>query len=151
MVAGVETVQPIVVEQEIFIQASIEIAFASLLEELGPANESHTGTPMPMVLEAKPGGRWLRDLGNDSGHLWGFVQVIKPPFLLEISGPLFMSYPCINHVQYRLTQEVAGTRLKLIHRGFGEITQVHREGVVQGWSHYLNRTKRNAERRQPNQ
>ena len=41
---------------------------------------------MPFKLEAWPGGRWFRDLGNNAGHLWGHVRVIKPPALLEISG-----------------------------------------------------------------
>ncbi len=136
----------LVIEKEISISAPLEVAFAALLEELGPANESHDGTPMPMVLEAQPGGRWWRDLGHNSGHLWGVVQVIKPPNLLEIYGPLFMSYPCMNHVQYRLTVDGTLTKLKLVHRGFGEISQVHLETVSQGWSHYLHRIKCNAER-----
>lgn len=134
-----------VVEQEIVIAAPIAIAFEALLEEMGPANETHDGTPMPMVLEAYPGGRWFRDLGNNAGHLWGFVQVIKPPTLLEIAGPLFMSYPFLNHVQYRLTAEGIGTRLKLTHRGLGEILPAHREGVVPGWRHYLERVKKGSE------
>ncbi len=32
---------------------------------------------MPMKLEAWPGGRWFRDLGDGNGHLWGHVQAIK--------------------------------------------------------------------------
>src|SRR4051794_28377166 len=99
-----ETIQTLCVEKEVHIAALIETAFEALLEELGPGNEI-PGAPMPMVLEAWPGGRWFRDLGKNSGHLWGHVQVIKPPSLLEISGPLFMSYAAANHVQYRLTAE----------------------------------------------
>ena len=70
-------------------------------------------TPMPMVLEEWPGGRWFRDLGNGQGHLWGFVQVIKPPTLIEIQGPLFMSYAVAGHVQMRLTQISDRTTLVL--------------------------------------
>ena len=72
-------------------QASIETTFASLVTQLGRQNETPDGKPMPMILETKPGGRWYRDLGGDNGHLWGFVQSIKRPSLLEIWGPLFMS------------------------------------------------------------
>ena len=50
---------------------------------------------MPMKIEPWPGGRWYRDLGNDNGHFWGHVQAIKQPTLLEIYGPLFMSYPLL--------------------------------------------------------
>lgn len=66
---------------------------------------------MPMVLEEWPGGRWFRDLGNGQGHLWGFVQVIKPPTLIEIQGPMFMSYAAAGHLQLRLTQIPGGTEL----------------------------------------
>ena len=140
-----DSIQSLCVEQEILIAAPIDIAFESLLEEIGPANEIPGGHPMPMVLEAWPGGRWFRDLGQGAGHLWGHVQVIKPPSLLEISGPLFMSYPAANHVQYRLIAEGLGTRLKLVHRGIGEIPAEHREGVVVGWSYGLERIRAIAE------
>ena len=43
--------------------------------------------------------------GHKYGHLWGHVQVIKSPALLELVGPMPMSFPAVNHVQYRLTAE----------------------------------------------
>ena len=84
-------------------------AFRALLRRFSTDSAEPNGKPMPMVLEQWPGGRWFRDLGNGQGHLWGFVQVIKPPTLIEIHGPLFMSYAVAGHVQFRMTQ-VAGTR-----------------------------------------
>lgn len=140
-----EPLQTLLIEKEISIGAPLEIAFEALLEELGPASEKLDGSPMPMVIEPWPGGRWFRDLGNQSGHFWGHVQVIKPPTILEIAGPLFMSYPCINHVQYRLSADGLGTKLTLIHRGFGDIAPEHREGVDQGWGYKANRVKQLAE------
>ena len=150
MVATVtsEVIQSLRVEREVFIAAPLDLAFESLLEELGPASELPNAAPMPMVLEAWPGGRWFRDLGNNAGHFWGHVQVIKPPALLEIAGPLFMSFPGVNHLQYRLTAEAAGTKLKLIHRAFGEIPDEVREGVSDGWNAKLNRVRQLAETRQ---
>ena len=68
-------------------RASIEVTFAALLDHLGPYNETQVDRPMPMKLEAWPGGRWYRDLGDNSGHYWGAVQAIKKPTLLEICGP----------------------------------------------------------------
>ena len=148
MVASImnEGIQSLRVEKEIFIGAPLDIAFESLLEELGPACE-FPGTPMPMVIEAWPGGRWFRDLGNQSGHFWGHVQVIKPPALLEICGPFFMSFPGVNHLQYRLIAEGTGTKLKLVHRGFGEIPAEVREGVDEGWGSSLDRVLKIAESR----
>ena len=56
------------VTQEIHVKASLEATFAALLEELGPASSHPDGTPMLMKLEAWPGGRWYRDLGDGNGN-----------------------------------------------------------------------------------
>lgn len=135
------------IQRDISIAASLDATFAALLEELGPGSQMLDGTPYPLKLEAWPGGRWFRDLGKNTGHFWGHVQVIKPPTLLELRGPMFMSYPAVNFVQYRLTQEGAGTRLAIVHRAMGLITPEHREGVGQGWGHKLERTRQLAEKR----
>ena len=143
-----DSIQTLRVEKDIYIAAPLDIAFEAILEELGPANEIPGGHPMPMVIEAWPGGRWFRDLGNNTGHLWGHVQVIKPPTLLEITGPLFMSYACANHVQYRLVADGVGTKLMFTHRAIGEIADDHRKGVNEGWSHFMDRIQKNAEAKQ---
>jgi uncharacterized protein YndB with AHSA1/START domain len=67
--------------------------------------------------------------------------VIKPPTLLELCGPMFMSYPVASHVQFRLTEVGGGTRLVVVHRAMGEILPEHREGVTMGWQHILSRVK----------
>lgn len=128
------------------IAAPPEIAFEAILAELGPEGEMPGGQPFPMKLEPWPGGRWYRDLGGDTGHLWAHVQVIKPPTLLELCGPMFISYPATNHVQYRLTPEGAGTVLKLTHRAFGYLPKGHIEGVDEGWSYGLQRIREIATR-----
>jgi hypothetical protein len=134
-----QEIQTINISREIEIAAPIEIAFEAMLEEIGPGGEMPGGKPFPMVIEQWPGGRWYRDLGNNAGHLWGHVQVIKPPTLLELSGPMFMSFPGINHVQYRLTTDGKGTRLSFTHRAMGPIPEEVREGVSQGWDYGLGR------------
>src|SRR5262249_7252478 len=93
------------VTHEIHVKAPIDVTFEALLEQIGPENQHSDGSPMPMKIEAWPGGRWYRDLGDGNGHLWAHVQSIKRPTLLEFSGPLFMSYPASNNVQYRLSEE----------------------------------------------
>ncbi|MDB5353901.1 MAG: hypothetical protein JWN24_354 [Phycisphaerales bacterium] len=136
-----QSIQTLNVVKETEIAAPIDIAFEALLAELGPGSELPDGKPFPMKLEPWPGGRLFRDLGNNAGHFWGHVQVIKPPTLLEICGPLFMSYPAVSHLQYRLTAEGEITRLKLTHRAFGEIPREHAEGVHKGWDHALKRIR----------
>lgn len=127
------------VDQAIEIAAPIDQVYDGLLARLTSNNVRPDGVPMPMVLEARPGGRWFRDLGEDTGHLWGFVQVIKPPALLEINGPMFMSYPVAGHVQFRLEPTDTGTRLSLRHRAFGLVEEEHTQGAAAGWSSLLER------------
>jgi hypothetical protein len=134
-----QEIQTISILREIEIAAPLDVAFEAMLEEIGPGGEMPGGKPFPMVIEPWPGGRWYRDLGDNSGHLWGHVQVIKPPTLLELCGPMFMSFPGINHVQYRLTADGDGTRLKFTHRAMGPIPEEVREGVGEGWDYGLRR------------
>ena len=103
-----------------------------------------------MVLEPWPGGRWYRDLGNGNGHFWANVQAIKKPTLLEFAGPLMMSHPVANNVQYRLSEEPGGTLIKFRHLALGLIEDDHRKGVVKGWSTIHARVKAAAERGKPN-
>ena len=133
------------VSQSIDINAAIGDAYKALVLRLTSESTTPDNKPMPMVLEEWPGGRWFRDLGNGQGHLWGFVQVIKPPTLIEIQGPLFMSYPVAGHIQFRLTQVAGGTELYLRHQALGLVEDEHREGVVHGWDHYLQSVKQLAE------
>jgi len=142
-----QSIETIEIHKAVDIAAPIEIAFEALLEELGPEAQMMDGKAMPFKLEAWPGGRWYRDLGNDAGHWWGQVQVIKPPTLLEIHGPMMMSYPAANHLQYRLTAQGNGTRLTFLHRGMGCITQQHREGMPKGWAHWIDRIRQRAEKK----
>jgi len=131
--------------EEIRVNASIDKTFAALLEELGPANLGYQNAPMPMMLEAWPGGRWFRDLGDNNGHFWGVVQAIKKPTLLEICGPLFMSYPVTSNLQYRLTEVDGGTLITFRHTAFGLIPDDHRKGLTEGWNHMHESVRKRAE------
>ena len=142
-----QSVESFEICKEIEISAPIEIAFEATLEQLGPEGQMPDGKPFPMQIEPWPGGRWYRDLGEDSGHLWGHVQVLKPPTLLEICGPLMMSYPAVNHLQYRLQADGGVTRLAFRHRGMGLILPEHRDGLPKGWQHWLERIRELAERK----
>ena len=141
-----EQVETLSIFKEVEIAAPIKIVFDAVLDDLGPGGQMPDGTPFPMKLEAWPGGRWYRDLGNNSGHFWGHVQVIKPPKLLELCGPMCMSYPAVNHIQYRLTEDGEGTRLTVTHRSLGLIQSEHRENMEGGWDYCLKRVREIAER-----
>jgi uncharacterized protein YndB with AHSA1/START domain len=144
-----QAVQTLEVTKDEEIAAPIDIVFETILEQMGPYGETPDGTPLPMKLEAWPGGRWYRDFGNNAGHLWGHVQSIRPSTLLEIHGPLFMASAAVSHVQYRLTEENGVTRIKFSHRAVGQIGPEYLDGVNvnKGWINLLTRVRKAAESR----
>ena len=133
------------ITQEVHVRAPLDATFAALLEEIGPQNETPDGTPMPLKIEPWPGGRWYRDLGDNNGHFWGHVQAIKRPTLLEITGPLFASYPFVSNVQYRLSEKDGGTLISFHHTALGLIQDQHKAGVGKGWASMLERIRKHAE------
>ena len=138
------------VEQSIEMKADIGDVFKRTLYRFGEGNLGPDGTSLNLILEEWAGGRWFRDRGDGIQHLWGHVQVIKPPALLELCGPMFMSYAAISHVQYRFTPEGEGVRLKLTHRAMGCVPADLYEGVNEGWDHSLRRVREIASRRMAN-
>jgi hypothetical protein len=133
------------ITEEIVVHASLEQTFASLVAQMGRLNQTPDGTPLPMILETHPGGRWYRDLGGDNGHLWGFVQSIRRPTLLEIWGPLFMSTSATSNVLYRLSDTPEGTLIKFTHTLIGPFPEDHRSGIATGWTALHARVRKAAE------
>jgi len=134
------------VTEEIRVRSSLGATFAALLEEMGPSNVGQNDAPMPMVLEPWPGGRWYRDLGDKNGHLWGHVQAIKQPTLLEIAGPLMMSFAVASNVQYRLKEVDGGTLITFRHTAIGLFPEGYREALSQGWRKIFERVQRRVEK-----
>jgi hypothetical protein len=137
--------QTFTITEEIAVHASVDQTFQSLLSQMGRLNEAPDGTPLPMVLEPFPGGRWYRDLGSDNGHLWGFVQSIKRPALLEIWGPLFMSTAATSNLLYRLSETPDGALIKFTHTLVGPFPEEHRSRLKSGWSALHARVRKAAE------
>lgn len=137
--------QTFIITEEINVCASPEQTFESLVAQMGRLNETPDGTPLPMILEAFPGGRWYRDLGGDNGHLWGFVQNIKRPALLEIWGPLFMSTAATSNLIYRLTETPEGTLITFTHTLVGPFPEEHRKQLATGWTALHARVRKAAE------
>jgi hypothetical protein len=133
--------------KEIRVKASLENTFEALLEQIGPENATPEGTKLAMKIEPWLGGKWYRNLGDGNGHYWATVQAIKRPTLLEMWGPLFMSYPVINNVQYRLTEVEGGTLISFRHTALGFIPDDVRQNIATGWGSVMDRVKRTAERR----
>ena len=133
------------INKEIQVRAPLVTTFTALLEQMGPHNETPEGNPLPMKIEPWPGGRWYRDLGDNNGHFWGIVQAIKRPTLLEIYGPLFMSFAVASNLQYRLSESDGGTLITFRHTVLGFIPDEYRENMGKGWGWILDRTRKRAE------
>ena len=103
--------------------------------------EADGGPGNGFTLEAHVGGRFFRHLreshGEGMGHLWGHVQVIKPPHLLEISGPLACSMPALNHVAFRLSEDGDATLVSFKHVGLGMFPEDFLGGFERGWRSLL--------------
>jgi hypothetical protein len=137
--------QTFTITEDIAVSASLERTFQSLVAQMGRLNEAPDRTPLPMILETHPGGRWYRDLGGDNGHLWGFVQSIKRPVLLEIWGPLFMSTAATSNLLYRLSETPEGTLIKFTHTLVGPFPEEHRSRLGSGWTALHARVRKAAE------
>jgi hypothetical protein len=133
------------ITEEIVVHASLEQTFASLVAQMGRLNQTPDGKPLPIILETHPGGRWYRELGGENGHLWGFVQSIKRPTLLEIWGPLFMSTAATSNLLYRLTETPEGSLIKFTHTLVGPFPDDHRPQIATGWTALHARVRKAAE------
>jgi len=129
------------IEQSVEMKADVGDVFKRTIYRLGEGNSTPDGASMNMILEEWAGGRWFRDRGEGIQHLWGHLQVIKPPVLIELSGPMFMSYPAINHLEFKFDKIAGGTKLTLRHRAIGLIDPVHRENISTGWGHLMDAIK----------
>jgi hypothetical protein len=132
------------IDQTIEIKAAPGDVFEGLIEHMCNLEGEEGKPPLKLKLERWPGGRWFRDLEGGNGHLWGFVQAIKPPTLLEIFGPMFMSHPVSGHIIVRLTQIPGGTKLVFKNDVFGPIPAEMRDGMGDGWK--LDSLKKRLER-----
>ena len=135
----------VTINQEIHVKAPLDVTFAALLEQLGPGNETPDGKSLNMKIEAWPGGRWYRDMGNGNGHFWANVKAIMRPTLLEFVGPLFASFPFVSNVQYRLSEADGGTLIAFKHTALGIVPEEQKAGMNKGWASMHERVRKQAE------
>jgi len=135
------------IDQTIEIKAAPGAVFEGLVARLCELHGEEGRPPVKLSLERWPGGRWFRDLDGGAGHLWGFVQAIKPPTLLELFGPMFMSSPVAGHMIIRLSPITGGTKLVFQNQVFGPLpAEMRGEGMAQGWDDMLKRLRKDVER-----
>lgn len=137
---------------EIPINAPRDRVFDALVHDVDQWLRPPEAPGMRLTLEPRVGGRFYRDLSGDlgegAGHFWGVVQVYKPDELLEISGPMFMSEPVINHVSFRLEDDADRTIVKFSHRAVGAIPDGVHTSARENWTAILTKgLKSHVERR----
>lgn len=144
-----QVIETLKVTREIEIAATIDIVWETVLENMGPLNESPSKECHNLTLEAWPGGRWYRDFGDNTGHCWGHVQSIKPPELLELYGPMFMSAPAANHVIFRLKEGNGLTHITFSHRAAGLIPHELMDGIEvnKGWDNFFSNVRSGVDER----
>ena len=127
------------IQHAIEVDGKPDAVFRGLIDRMTRLPPGPNGQqPLSLKLEQWPGGRWFRDLGNNTGHLWGHVQSIKPPVLLEICGPMMMSFAVASNLIIRLKETGGRTEVTLRHQVLGQIPQEYRTGMTEGWAQMLN-------------
>lgn len=121
--------------------------FAALTEGIGMWWSQRIHPEARSVLEAVPGGQW-RQLWSNGGALLGTITHIEVPYRIRLSGPLAMATPALNVLEWQLEPlENGGTRLHVIHRGWGLFDGATASGYEGMWqesfgvalAHYLSR------------
>lgn len=122
------------IDLEIRIRRPRDRVWESLTRHIGAWWMGQDGKSLNFVLEPRPGGRLFRDLGADAGHLWGHVQVIKPPALLEISGPMMFSNAAVlSHLSFRLEEAGDTTVVRFAHAYNGDVGSEFATHAHEGW------------------
>lgn len=133
------------IEQEVVIDARQERTFRGFMDGIEEWFRPDEGESLHMTIEPRVGGRMYRDLGDGAGHLWGFVQVLKPSSLIEIAGPMWISQAATTHLQVRFIEEGDRTRVRVVHTALG-IDPDEMGGAGEGWKQGLKELKDYVER-----
>ncbi len=118
------------ITQEIHVRAPLlDITFAALLDQLGPGKHyARRQTDAHENRASWPGGRWYRYLGSNNGHFLGDTAQVASSTLScwRSAVPLFLPYPAVSNVQYRLSEKDGVTLIKFRHTALGLIQEEHR-------------------------
>lgn len=140
------TLRDIHIEQNITIQALREDVFDAVTKEISAwwsAPYFHASETKQLVLEAKVGGRFYEDIGDNEGMLLATVMFIKRPDELRMMGPMGMVGPVQGVILFQFEMKDDGTLLKLSHRMVGEVSEEIETAYSGGWQELLSTRLRN--------
>ena len=89
-----------------------------------------------VTIEAEVGGRWMQQW-DSGGALFGTFTVFDPPSLLCVTGPLAMTRPAFNWLEFAFDAADAGTKLTLRHQAMGEFDPDTASIYENGWQELI--------------
>ena len=89
-----------------------------------------------VIIEPEVGGRWMQQWDN-GGALFGVFTVFDPPHLLCVTGPLAMTRPAQNWLEFSFAEADTGTKLKLRHQAWGDFDADTAEIYESGWQELI--------------
>jgi hypothetical protein len=93
-------------------------------------------------IEPMPGGAWTQTWST-GGALLGTVTHVQAPVLLRATGPLAMSTPVFNTVEFVLEPTAEqGTNLHLTHHAFGMLGPEDEAAYEEVWASLLGESLR---------
>lgn len=135
--------------QELALEAKREDVFRALTRDVaswwGPPYLSSRATGLE--LEPRLGGQFRETWGGGGGgKLLATVTALEAGRLLELTGPLHLGV-VFGIAEFRLEDDVGGTKLSFAHRGIGEVSPDVVEAFAGGWAELLgNRLREFVER-----
>ena len=91
------------------------------------------------TIEAKLGGRMFEDWGNGDGQLWGLVNGLEKGRYLQVVGDTDKSWggPSRGIMNWRFEDSGEGTKVRLEHCLFGNVSEKTRASLEEGWTFLL--------------
>ena len=87
-------------------------------------------------IEPFVGGRWTQEW-DSGGALFGHFTVYDPPHLLVVTGPLAMSKPATNVLEFIFEPADTGTKITIHHQAFGDLDPDTEEIYANGWKELI--------------
>lgn len=123
-------------EVSIFLPVPAPRAFSAFVNDLDRWWTFRLRDRTRCIIEPHVGGRWMQEWDN-GGALFGNFTVFDPPKMLVITGPLAMTQPAYNRVEFRFEPVEGGTKLWVLHQAFGEFEPDTADMYTDGWEELL--------------
>ena len=123
---------------EVLIEAPIERVWRAMVVDTNEwwHREFFIGPdPKALLIEPRLGGRMYEDWGDGEGMIWGHVNMVRSPELLQIVGDCSKDFggPSRHIMTWNLEQDGGTTRLRLEHSIHGHVTAQVEENTSAGW------------------